>query len=113
MTQRDKLVFTKLATERKKLEETKELAAMGVQELDDDFKAYEAKLNPNLSMKEKYEMYLAQKPKKENNIIGSMTGSPDRVKDYYSPEEIAKLTDEDLDDPQIWEAVRKSMTRQN
>lgn len=114
MSQRDKLVFTKLANKRKELEEKKELAAMGVTELDDDFLNFESKLNPSLSMKEKYEMYLAQKPKKQNNIIGSMKGSPEnKVKDYYSPDEIAKLTEEDLDDPKIWEAVRKSMTGQN
>lgn len=114
MSQRDKLVFTKLANKRKELEEKKELAAMGVTELDDDFLNFESKLNPSLSMKEKYEMYLAQKPKKQNNIIGSMKGSPEnKVKDYYSPDEIAKLTEEDLDDPRIWEAVRKSMTGQN
>lgn len=114
MSQRDKLVFTKLANKRKELEEKKELASMGVTELDDDFLSFESKLNPSLSMKEKYEMYLAQKPKKQNNIIGSMKGSPEnKVKDYYSPEEIAKLTEEDLDDPQVWEAVRKSMTGQN
>jgi hypothetical protein len=114
MSQRDRLVFTKLANARKQMEEEKELAAMGVTELDSEFKEFEKKLNPELSMKEKYDMYLAQKPKKENKIIGSMKGTPEnRVKDYYSPEEIAKLTDEDLDNPQIWEAVRKSMTKRN
>ena len=28
-------------------------------------------------------------------------------------EQISKLTDEDLDDPRVWEAVRRSMTHQN
>lgn len=114
MSQRDKLVFTRLASKRKELEERRQLTAMGVKELDDDFVAFESKLNPNLSMKEKYEMYLAQKPKIQNNIMGSMKGSPEnKIKDYYSPEEISKLTEEDLDDPKVWEAVRKSMTGQN
>lgn len=114
MSQRDRLVFTKLANARKQMEEEKELAAMGVTDLDQEFKDFESKLNPNLTLKEKYDMYLAQKPKKENKIIGSMKGSPEnKIKDYYSPEEIAKLTDEDLDDPQVWEAVRRSMTGKN
>jgi hypothetical protein len=40
-----------------------------------------------------------------------MKQSPGKgVKDYYSPEEIDRLTEEDLDDPQVWEAVRRSMT---
>ena len=43
-----------------------------------------------------------------------MKGVPEsRKKDYYTPEEISKLSEEDLDDPEIWEAVRKSMTGQN
>ena len=117
MTNRDRKVFKRLAEERKRMEQEKELASLGVT-LDDlntnEFKLFEAKLNPELSLREKYEMYQETKPKPKNNIIGSMKGSPEnRVKDYYSPEEIAKLTDEDLDNPQIWEAVRKSMTRQN
>ena len=33
-----------------------------------------------------------------------------KVKDYYSPEEIERLTEEDLDNPKVWEAVRRSMT---
>ena len=28
----------------------------------------------------------------------------------YTEDEIRKLTDEELDDPKVWEAVRKSMT---
>ena len=59
-------------------------------------------------------MYLEHKPKKETKQIGSMKGVPEsRKKDYYTPEEISKLSEEDLDDPEIWEAVRKSMTGQN
>lgn len=115
MTQRDKLVFVKLSNERKRIEDIKELASIGinVEDLDDEFREYESKLNPNLSMKEKYEMYQSSKPKKVNTI-GSMKGiSEQKVKDYYSPEEISRLTEEDLDDPKIWEAVRKSMTGRN
>ncbi|MBQ4031404.1 MAG: hypothetical protein II625_06585 [Bacilli bacterium] len=116
MTQRDKLIFVKLSNERKRIEDTKELATIGVNvdDLDDDFNAYAERLNPNLSLKEKYEMYLEHKPKKETKQIGSMKGVPEsRKKDYYTPEEISKLSEEDLDDPEIWEAVRKSMTGQN
>ena len=116
MTQRDKLIFVKLSNERKRIEEEKELASIGVniEDLGDEFKLYSERLNPNLSLKEKYEMYLEKQPKKEVKTIGSMKGVPEsRKKDYYSPEEISKLTEEDLDDPEIWEAVRKSMTGRN
>ena len=114
MSQRDKLVFTKLANKRKEIEERRELTSIGVTELEPEFLEYEGKLNPKLSLKEKYEMYLAQKPKKQNNIMGSMKGTPEKkVKDYYSREEISKLTEEDLEVPGVYEAVRRSMTGQN
>ena len=58
LSQRDKLVFKKLANERKKLEEMRDLAAIGVQELDDDFRAYEAKLNPNYNYHRLAELYI-------------------------------------------------------
>ena len=58
-------------------------------------------------------MFLKFKPKKEVKKIGSMKqGARAKVKDYYSPEEIDRLTDEELDNPAVWEAVRKSMTGQ-
>lgn len=116
MSERDKLVFTRLANKRKEMEEVKELASIGVklEDLDDDFEAFNENLNPNLSLKKRYELYQENKEKQEIKKIGSMKGVPEsKRKEYYTPEEIAKLTDEDLDDPVIWEAVRKSMTHQN
>jgi hypothetical protein len=114
MSKRDKIMFQILAGERTKIENEKELASLGVprEEVEsDEFKAYSNKLNPSLSLKEKYEMYLQTKPKKVENKMGSMkNGAASVVKDYYSPEEIAKLTEEDLDNPQVWAAVRRSQT---
>lgn len=117
MSDREKMVFQKLAGERQRIEQVKELASIGVNESEldsEEFKKYAEKLNPNLSLKEKYEMYQSQLEKKQNKTIGSMKGVPEsRYKDYYSPEEISKLTEEDLDDPKVWDAVRKSMTHRN
>lgn len=49
--------------------------------------------------------------KKEYQTMGSMKQQPAKgPKDYYTPEEIERLTDEELDDPRVWEAVRRSMT---
>ena len=115
MTAKDKIIFTKLANERTKLENEKDLSSIGVSKdavEDADFKEFASKLNPSLSLKEKYEMYLKYRPKKNIETIGSMKNTQSsKVKEYYSPEEISRLTDEELDDPQVWEAVRKSMTR--
>ena len=60
-----------------------------------------------------YEFYQKYKPKKEVRKLGSMESGPiSKVKDYYTAEEIDRLTDEDLDNDAIWNAVRKSMTGQ-
>ena len=115
MSQRDKLVFTKLANARKSIEEERELASIGVSKdiLEDaDFKNYVSKLNPNLSLKEKYEMYLEKQPKKEIKQMGSMkSGKTSDIKEYYSENEINNLSLDDLDNDEVWNAVRRSMTK--
>ena len=117
MSKSEKILFKKLADQREMMEAERDLASIGVSRKaldDEDFKEYSKKLNPSLSLKEKYEMYEASKPKKDNKKMGSMRGNDEsRVKDYYSPDEIKRLSDEDLDNDQVWEAVRKSMTGQS
>lgn len=114
MTPQEKLIFSKLAKERTRIEDEKELASIGVTELSDDFKKFAENLNPNLSTKEKYEMYVKFNPKKEVKPIGSMkSGQMNKVKDYYTEDEISRMSLDDLSDPQVWDAVRKSMTGQN
>lgn len=116
MSNRDKLIFSKLANERKIIEEEKELASIGVNKdmlNDEEFQNFRDNLNPKLSLKEQYEIFQKTKPRKEIKKMGSMKqGARAKVKDYYSPEEIDRLTDEELDNPSVWEAVRKSMTGQ-
>jgi hypothetical protein len=64
-------------------------------------------------MTEKYEMYTKLNPKKEVKPIGSMkSGQMEKVKDYYTEDEISRMSLDDLNDPRVWEAVRKSMTGQ-
>lgn len=115
MSKRDKIMFQELAKERKRIENEKEIASLGVSrdEIEsNEFKEFSSKLNPSLSLKEKYDMYSKFKPKKNENIMGSMKNmATSQVKDYYSPEEISKLTEDDLNDPQVWNAVRNSMTK--
>ncbi len=117
MTPRDKIIFTKLAGERERIEQEKEITDSGISKEDinsEDFKDFSKYLDPSMSLKEKYDFYQKTKPKKEIESIGSMKNTePNVVKDYYSPEEIAKLTDEQLDNPKIWEVVRRSMTKGN
>jgi len=115
MTPREKIVFSKLDNERKRQVGIKELASIGVkpESLEDkEYKDFASKLNPEMSIKEKYEMYLKFKPKPKVETIGSMkTTVPDnKVKDFYTPDEVRKLTSKDLDNPEIMKAVEKSMT---
>lgn len=116
MTAREKLVFTKLAEERTKQESIKELAQIGVklEALEDsDYKEFADKLNPSLSAKEKYELYLKVKPKPKVETIGSMKGANSKdngVKDFYTYEESLKFTKADFDkNPELFKAVEKSM----
>lgn len=114
MTQREKLTLERLTSKMKEIEEMKELSSIGVSKEEvftDDFKEYEKKLNPNLSLKEKWEMYLSTKPKKEIKQIGSMKNETKAKKDFYTMEEISRLTEEDLDDPEVFEIARKSMLK--
>lgn len=114
MTAKDKAVFKALAEHRQKAERSKELAKIGVTAdvyESEDFKNFASKFNSNIPITDIYDIYDKTKPKKEFKTAGSMKQTQNEgVKDYYTPEEIERLTEEELDDPKVWEAVRRSMT---
>lgn len=117
MSPREKATFTKLANELSYQKQKKELAQIGVKEevlKDSEFKEFSKQFASDTPIKNIYEMYeKVHNPKKKGSLIGSMKGEDNkRVKEYYTPEEIDRLTDEELDDPVVWEKVRKSMTGQ-
>ena len=117
MSDRDKIVFQKLAEERKRVEEENELASLGLGKDADttEFKEFSKKLNPDLSMKDKYEMYLKFKPKPKVETIGSMknTKADDKgVKEFYTRDEALKFTKQDFDrNPALFKAVENSMSK--
>lgn len=118
MTAKEKRLFKQLADYKNMEDSRVELARIGVKvdALDDeDFKEFEKKLNPNMSISEKYEMYLATKPKSNIEPIGSMKGSKTAepaVKDFYTHEEASKFTVEDFNkNPALFKAVRNSMPK--
>ena len=114
MTDKEKAVFHALATHRDKIERNRELAEIGVTEDVYDsqaFKDFAGKFNSNIPIKDIYDIYEKTQPRKEHKSMGSMKqGKDSGVKDYYTPEEIERLTEEDLDDPIVWANVRRSMT---
>ena len=116
MSPREKVMFTTLAAELTRQKQVKELAQIGVKEdllKDDEFKSFASQFDYKTPIKKVYEYYTQLKPKKQVEKLGSMkNGQPSKVKDYYTEEEIAALSDDDLNDPQVWAAVRRSMTGQ-
>ena len=114
MTAREKALFKTLAEHRQNTERGRELSQRGVTEdvyNSKEFKAFQAKFSATTPITEIYDLYNLRNPKKEHRTMGSMKQSQNTgVKDFYTPEEIERLTEEDLDDPKVWEAVRRSMT---
>lgn len=115
MTAREKAVFKRLAEHRQNAERGRELSEIGVTEdvyNSAEFREFAGKFNANTPIKDIYDIYSKTQPKKEIRTAGSMKQSQGYKgpKEYYSPEEIDRLTADDLDDPVVWEAVRRSMT---
>ena len=117
MTQREKLVFKNLAEERQKQEQIRELASIGVKEdmlSNNDFKNFADKFDKSkVSMKEIYEMYDKTIPKKVVEPIGSMKSDKKDEPEYFTDEELKRLTTDDLKDDKIWKKARATMTRKN
>lgn len=114
MTPREKAVFTALAKHRQTQEHEQELTKLGVtKDVYDskEFQDFRAMFSPSTPIQKVYETYAKTQPKKTYQTMGSMQqGQTGGAKDYYTPEEIERLTEADLDDPKVWEAVRRSMT---
>lgn len=112
---RDKEKFNILASTLTFEKNKQELKEMGVKEdllNDKDFKSFSEQFNANTPFKKIYELYTQTKPKKTVNTIGSMKGNTVKTeKEYYTDEELSKLTLDDLADDKVWEKVRKSMVK--
>lgn len=115
MTPRETEVFKRLAEYRQNEEARQELAKIGVGDKvlqDTDFIDFSNKLNPSLSIKEKYEMYTQFKPKAKVESMGSMKNATkdNGVKEFYTREEALQFTKADFDkNPALFKAVENSM----
>jgi hypothetical protein len=114
MTPREKALFKTLAEYRQQTEQTSELEKLGVTADvygSKEFKEYAGLFKSDVPITKVYEEYAKTQPKKEFKTMGSMKQNPGKgAKDFYTQDEIERLTEEDLDDPQVWDAVRRSMT---
>ena len=115
MTQREKLIFDRLANYLTDRKSKKELAEVGIgdKELNDkDFLDFAKDLNPSLSLKEKYEKYEKYRPKPKVEPMDSMKGSKQEetgIKEFYTRDEALQFTREDFDkNPKLFEAIEKS-----
>lgn len=81
----------------------------------EEFKKFAGRFNRNVKMTEIYDLYQkvnSGEPKKPKSTGSTKSSVPDNnIKEYYSPEDVDKLTSADYDNPTIMERVRKSMTR--
>ena len=111
MSKRDKIIFQLLADERTKIENEKEVESLGISKDEintKEFKDFSKKLNPSLSMKEKYEMYSQMKPRKDANIMGSMNSTPiPEKKTFISEKEYDKMTEQEI--AENMDLIRESM----
>lgn len=117
MNPKEKAMFAVLAQHRQQQEQGRELEKLGVTRdvyESQEFREFAKLMDKSVPMQKVYELYQKTRPQKETyQTMGTMKQEPAKgPKDYYTPEEIERLTEEELDDPKVWEAVRRSMTGQ-
>lgn len=114
MTAREKALYPHLLEHMDSKRTKDTLSKLGVTEDEynsKEFKEFRKKFNASTPVEDVYDIFRkTTKPKKEIRTMGSMKQTTTAAKDFYTPEEIERLTMEDLDDPKVWEAVRRSMT---
>ena len=114
MDAREKAMFKHLAEYRQGAERSNELEKIGVSKevyTSQEFKDFASKFNSSTPITDIYNIYNSTKPKKEIHTMGSITSNRIKEqKEFYTEDEISRLTVEDLENPQVWEAVRRSMT---
>lgn len=114
MTAKEKALFKVLAEHRQNTERQNELSKIGVTEdvyNSTEFQNFAKQFNPTTPIADIFNIYRQTQPKKDIKPMGSMKNTAvNEVKDFYSAEEISKMSEDDLRNPDVWNAVRRSMT---
>lgn len=78
----------------------------------EDFRKFAKKFDKSADATEIWELYrLKNEPQKNVKNPGSLYSNTEKVeKPYYTEAEIQKLTSEQLDDPDVWAKVQRSLT---
>lgn len=115
MTNKEKFMFQKLMEYSKQEKGRKELLEHGADaEIIEstEYKTFAKMFGPDTPANLIYDTYIKSNglEKKPAEKIGSLkNGSSQDEKEYYTPEEVDKLTDKDLSDPKVFKKVRRSM----
>lgn len=114
MTPEEKIIYQRLYEKVSDDDRKKELVEQGIDLSilnDKNFQTFEKKFSKETKLSDVVDLYKKLNPTEQPQKIGSMKSEGVKIKDYYTTEEIMNLSDEELDDPKIWEVVRKSMTK--
>lgn len=114
MTPREKEMFAVLSNYRQQEGTRQELLSLGIKGdviESKEFKDFAAQFNPKTPVKTIYELYSKTHASEQVEKIGSMKGGSDqKEKTFYTPEEVDRLTEKDLENPTVMRHVRESMT---
>lgn len=112
---RDKTIFNDVCQELIRMKDEDSLKAKGYDTKilnDKDFSSFRNQFNLNTEVSKIYEMYQKvngtkpTQPKSPGSAKTTQTNN--EIKDYYSPEDFDKLSDEDLRNPKIMQVIDKS-----
>lgn len=112
---RDKTIFNDVCKELVRINDIESLKVKGYDTKvleNKDFSSFREQFNLNTPVSKIYEMYSQVhgnkkvQPRSPGSVKTRQTNN--EIKDYYSPEDFDKLTDEDLRNPKIMQVVDKS-----
>lgn len=116
-TEREKIVFDRVCQELINMRDIDDMKSKGYKTdvlNTKEFQDFRSQFNVNTPIISIYEMYKKMNPEEKPQIKnpGSATGTNKNndIKDYYTPEEARKFTEEELDNPALMKAIEHSMT---
>jgi hypothetical protein len=114
MNAREKALFKILAEHRQNAERQYELSKIGVTDEaynSKEFQEFASDYKLGTPIEKIWNNFQKMQPKKDIKPMGSMKNTvANEAKDFYSAEEISRLSEDDLRNPAVWDAVRRSMT---
>lgn len=112
LTAREREMYSTLKEYKQQEGARQELLSLGIAESvadSEEFKTFAAQFNPQTPVKTIYDLY-SKSQGKHVEQIGSMKETGQKEKLFYTPEDVDRLTEKDLEDPKIMKRVRASMT---